>query len=119
VISFLTKEKEEMVTKTRKTKTTAEIKAALAAAKKKVLALEQRAYEGELTELIKGTHFITEYSALKKSLSNISDVAVLSAIAKAVGAKRIQVTQTPPTKRTTKTAGAASKTTKPKSPTSK
>ena len=54
-----------MATRTRTPKTTAEIKAALAAAKRKVATLEQRAYEGELTELIKAAHFVADYAAEK------------------------------------------------------
>ena len=99
-----------MATRKRTPKTTAEIKADLAAAKKKVAMLEQKAYEGELTELIKAAHFVADYAAIKKSLSNISDTAILSAIAKAVGAKRIQVAQSAPAKRKSKATGLTVKT---------
>ena len=98
-----------MATRTRTPKTTAEIKAALAAAKKKVATLEQRAYEGELTELIKAAHFLTDYAAVKKSLSSVSDAVILSAIAKAVGAKRMQITQTAAAKRKPKASDAPAK----------
>jgi len=98
-----------MATRKRTPKTTAEIKADLAAAKKKVAMLEQKAYEGELIELIKSAHFVADYQALKKSLTSVSDTVILSAIAKAVGIKRIQVTQTAPAKRKPKATGAAVK----------
>jgi len=98
-----------MAIRTRKEKTTADIKAALAAARKKVAMLEQKAYEGELTELIKAAHFVADYAAVKKSISSVSDAVILSAIAKAVGAKRIQVTQTAPTPRKPKGTGEAAK----------
>jgi len=98
-----------MTTKKRTPKTTAQIKVDLAAAKKKVAMLEQKAYEGELTELIKAAHFVADYTALKKSLTSVSDAVILSAIAKAVGAKRIQVTQTAPAPRKPKGSGEAVK----------
>lgn len=98
-----------MATRTRTPKTTAEIKAALAAAKRKVATLEQRAYEGELTELIKSAHFATDYAVVKKSLPSVGDTAILSAIAKAVGAKRIQVTQAAPAPRKPKGTGLVAK----------
>jgi phosphohistidine phosphatase SixA len=98
-----------MATGTRTPKTTAEIKVALAAAKKKVAMLEQKAYEGELTELIKAAHFVADYAAVKKSLPSVGDTAILSAIAKAVGAKRIQITQSAPAKRKPKGTGAVAK----------
>ena len=98
-----------MVTRTRTPKTTAEIKAALAAAKKKVATLEQKAYEGELTELITAAHFVADYAAVKKSLPSVGDTAILSAIAKAVGAKRMQITQSPPAKRKPKVTDAPAK----------
>jgi len=98
-----------MATRTRTPKTTAEIKAALAAAKKKVATLEQKAYEGELTELIKAAHFVADYAAVKKSLPSVGDTAILSAIAKAVGAKRMQITQSAPAKRKPKATDAPAK----------
>ena len=99
----------EMTIRTRKEKTTADIKVALAAARKKVSMLEQKAYEGELTELIKAAHFVTDYAAVKKSLSSVSDAVILSAIAKAVGAKRMQITQSPPAKRKPKATDTPAK----------
>jgi len=98
-----------MATGTRTPKTTAEIKVALAAAKKKVATLEQKAYEGELTELIKAAHFATDYAALKKSLPSVGDTVILSAIAKVVGAKRMQITQTAAAKRKPKATDAPAK----------
>jgi len=94
-----------MATGTRKKKTAVELKAALAAAKRKVAMLEQKAYEGELIELINATPFISEYNKLKESFANITNVAILSAIAKAVGAKGIQITQAPAVKRNPKATG--------------
>lgn len=98
-----------MATRTRTPKTTAEIKAALAVAKRKVATLEQRAYEGELTELIKSAHFATDYAVVKKSLPSVGDTAILSAIAKAVGAKRMQITQAAAVKRKPKATDAPAK----------
>ena len=59
--------------------------------------------------MIKAAHFVADYAAVKKSLSSISDTAILSAIAKAVGAKRIQVMQSAPIPRKPKGTGVVAK----------
>lgn len=79
----------------RKKKTPAEIKAALAAAKKKVAELEQKAYKSELDELIKSMHFVAEFNSIKSALKEVTDVAILAAIGDACGVKRLQITQLP------------------------
>ena len=85
-----------MATTTRKKKSVDDLKADLAAAKAKVVALEQKAYKGELSELINKSHFAAEYAAIKTAFKDVSDVAILMEIAKACGAKRIHITQTEP-----------------------
>ena len=111
-----------MVTGTRKKKTAEQLKADLAAAKAKVAALEQKAYKSELGELISKSHFASDYSAIKTAFKDVSDVAILMEIAKACGAKRIQITQTEPKPRATKpktTSTAAKKALAKKAATSK
>lgn len=105
-----------MATTTRKKKTPAEIKAALAAAKKRVAELEQKAYKSELDELINSMHFVSEFNAIKSSLKEVSDIAILSGIASACGIKRLQIIQQPPKTRAKKsgTTNSTEKRTKSK-----
>ena len=84
-----------MATTTRKKKTIADLKADLAAAKKKVALLEQKAYQGELIELIKSSNIASDYCAIRGKLKDVSDAAILMGIAKACGAKRMQISQLP------------------------
>jgi len=91
-----------MATATRKKKTPAEIKAALAAAKKKVAELEQKAYKSELEELIKSMHFVSEFNSIRSTLKEVSDIAILAGIANACGIKRLQITQQAPKPRAKK-----------------
>ena len=100
-----------MATATRKKKTVDELKADLAAAKAKVAALEQKAYKSELSELIRKSHFLADYNAIKTAFKDVSDVAILMEIASACGAKRIHITQAEPKPRATKpkATGAATK----------
>ena len=86
-------------TATRKKKSIADLKADLEAAKRKVALLEQKAYQGQLSELIKSANFVADYKAVKAALDSVSDVAILTGIAKACGAKHIQITQVAPVKR--------------------
>lgn len=97
--------------KPRKPKTVEQLRADLAAAKAKVAALEQKAYKSELGELISKSHFASDYAAIKSAFKDVSDVAILMEIAKACGAKRINITQAEPKPRTTKSkaTGAATK----------
>ncbi len=103
-----------MATITRKKKTPAEIKAALAAAKKKVAELEQKAYKSELAELINSMHFAAEFKKIKEALKEVSDVAILSGIANACGLKRLEITQLPPKPRAKKNSLTESTTKKTK-----
>lgn len=105
-----------MATTPRKKKSPAEIKAALAAAKKKVAELEQKAYKSELDELINSMHFVAEFNSIKTTLKEVSDVAILLGIANACGVKRLQISQQPPKPRGKKASAnsAALKTSKSK-----
>lgn len=82
-----------------KPKTSAELKQQLDAAKKRVAALEQLAYAEELTELIRSTNIVADFTKIQSRLTDVKPVAILSAIASAVGLKRVQVSQLPPTPR--------------------
>ena len=67
----------------RKVKTAAELQAALEAAKKKVLELEQQSYSVEINEQIQKSNIVTSLKAVKANLKKVSDIAILTAVAKA------------------------------------
>lgn len=83
----------------RKVKTAAELKADLEKAKALVAELEQRAYAGELEELVNKSNVVKEFNAIKASIKGASDLAILAAIGKAVGIQRLVITQAEPKKR--------------------
>ena len=91
-----------MATGKRTKKTAEQLKTELAVAKAKVAALEQKAYKSELGELISKSNFVADYSVIKTAFKDVSDVAILMEIAKACGAKRINITQAEPKQRSTK-----------------
>jgi hypothetical protein len=80
----------------RKAKTAAELKAELEKAKAAVAALEQKAYAGELEEAVTATKIVAEFKSIQERYKDVTDVAILAAIGKAVGIKRLSVTQTEP-----------------------
>jgi len=90
----------------RKILSAAELKVELEKAKKRVQELEQKAYAGELEEAIKATSIVTEFAKLKEKVkaADVSDVALFAAIGKAVGIKRLVVTQAAAAKRAPKKA---------------
>ena len=88
--------------KPRKPKSVEQLRADLAAAKIKVAKLEQKAYKSELGELIKKSHFASDYTAIKTAFKDVSDVAILTEIVNACRVKRIHITQTEPKPRATK-----------------
>jgi hypothetical protein len=88
-----------MATTTRKKKTAADLKADLEAAKRKLAALEAKAYEGELTEAVNKSAIVAEFNKIKTRYKDISAVNILQAIGKAVKIPRVVVTQTEPKSR--------------------
>ena len=85
-----------MATKPRSTpKTSAELKKALEAAKKRTAMLEQKLYAEELTELISKTNILADYAKIQQQAKDIKDVAILQAIINKLGYKRIAVTEIP------------------------
>lgn len=91
-----------MATATRKKKTAAELKKDLEAAKKRVAALEAKAYEGELAEAIAASTIVSEFNKIKARYKDISPVNILQAIGKAAKITRVVVTQSEPQKRASK-----------------
>lgn len=88
-----------MATRTRKVKTAEDLKADLAKARAALAALEQRAYAGELDEHVKNSAIVKEFSAIREKVKGVSDIAILASIGKAVGIKRVEVTQKAPATR--------------------
>ena len=82
-----------------KPKTSADLKAQLEAAKKRLADLEKRAYAEELTELINATSIVADFAKIKARVQDIKEVAILTAIGSAVGIKRLEVKQAEPPKR--------------------
>jgi hypothetical protein len=69
-----------------------------------VAALEQKAYAGELEEAVAATKIVAEFKAIQERYKDVKDVAILAAIGKAVGIKRLSVTQTEPKPRAARKA---------------
>lgn len=65
-------------------------------AKAALTALEEKAYASELEELIKKEDIVSSFKVIQANVREISDVAILTAIGKAVGIKRLVITTTGP-----------------------
>lgn len=65
-------------------------------AKIALTALEEKAYASELEELIKKQNIVSSFKVIQSNVREISDVAILTAIGKAVGIKRLVITTTGP-----------------------
>jgi hypothetical protein len=89
----------ETIRKPKVEKTNAELKQELALLRKKVVELEQKTYAGELEELIKSAGVAAIIADIKTKVEGATDIAILVAIAKSAGLKRIVVTQTDAPKR--------------------
>lgn len=88
-----------MATKSRSAKTSADLIKDIAAAKARLAVMEQRAYAGQLDEMIKSTTIARDFAAIQSHVTDISPLAILSAVGAAVGIKRLVVTQSEPIKR--------------------
>lgn len=82
-----------MATTTRAKKTAQDLKKELAAAEKKLEQLKQRAYSEEIEELVVKHNIVTSFEAVRAGVKEASDIAILTAIGKAVGIKRLIVAQ--------------------------
>ena len=76
-------------------------------AEAKIAELEKRAYAEELTELIKSTSIVADFAKIQAKVKDITPLAILEAVASAVGIKRLQVTQAPPATRKPRAAKKA------------
>ena len=78
--------------RTRKVKTSEDLKADLAEARVALAVLELRAYAGERDEHVKNSAIIKEFEAIREKVKNATDTAILASIGKAVGIKRLEIT---------------------------
>jgi hypothetical protein len=74
-------------------KTSAELKAQLEDARKKLADLERRAYAEELHELIRSTSIVAEFNKIQALATDIKPTAILAAIGDAIGIKRLEIKQ--------------------------
>jgi hypothetical protein len=86
-------------TRTRKAKTSEDLKVDLIKARAALALLEQRAYAGELDEHVKKSSIVKEITTIREKVKGVSDVAILASIAKAAGIKRAEITIKPALKR--------------------
>jgi len=70
--------------------------AKLEKAKVALTALEEKAFASKLDELIKKQNIVSSFKVIQANVREISDVAILTAIGKAVGIKRLVITTTSP-----------------------
>ncbi len=71
-------------TRTLKAKTAEDLKSDLAKARAALVALEQRAYAGELDAHAQKSAIVKEFTAIREKVKGASDVTILSSIGKAV-----------------------------------
>jgi len=95
--------------KPRTTKTSEELKQELEAAKKKIADLEKRAYAEELAEHIKATNIVADFTKIKSKVKDIKPIAILQAIASAVGLKSVKIVEPEPVKRKPRTPKSGAK----------
>lgn len=88
-----------MATATRNKKTAAQLKADLEKAKARIAVMEAKAYAGEIEEMVKKQNIVSAFNVIKANVQGASDVAILSAIGKAAGIKRLVITQSEPSPR--------------------
>lgn len=69
------------------------MKAALEAAKKRVVALEAKAYDGELAEAIAASTIVSEFEKIKARYKNIPPINILQAVGNAAKITRVVVSQ--------------------------
>jgi hypothetical protein len=77
----------------RKTMTANDYKEKLEKAKAALKALEEKAYATELEDLIKSQNIVSAFNAIKENAKDVSEIAILTAIAKACKVKRIVITE--------------------------
>ena len=74
-----------------KPKTSADLKAQLEAAKKRLADLEKRAYAEELTELINATNIVADFAKIQVKVTDIKPAVILSSICTLIGFKFLKL----------------------------
>lgn len=82
-----------MATGKRTAKTSADLLKEISATKARLVSLEKRAYAGQLDEMIANTSIVKDFKAIQSKVTDISPLAILTAIASAVGIKRLELKQ--------------------------
>lgn len=88
-----------MATRQRIVKTAADYKADLEKMRKAMAELEKKAYASELDEAAKNLNAAKLFADIKSQVKDASDVAILAAIGKAAGVKRLEISQKEPVPR--------------------
>jgi len=88
----------------RKEKTAADLQAEIAATKKKLQLLEAQTHSVEINDQINKSNIAATYKSIKGNLKKVSDLAILTAVVKAAGIKRIEITEKPAATRKKKAA---------------
>lgn len=96
-----------MATRVRKAKSPSELKQEIQKLKQRLQDKERQAYAGELQELVKKLDIATSFKKIKEGVKGVTDLAILEAIGRACGVKRLVVSQAPvkPRKTVAKKAG--------------
>jgi hypothetical protein len=85
--------------RTRTVKTAADLKAEIEKKRKEIAELESKAYASELDEAAKNFGAAKLFADIKAQVGKVGDVAIMAAIAKAAGVKRLEITQKDPVPR--------------------
>lgn len=85
--------------RTRTVKTAADLKAEIEKKKKEIAELESKAYASELDEAAKKFGAAKLFADIKAQVKGVGDVAIMAAIGKAAGIKRLEITQKDPVPR--------------------
>lgn len=81
--------------KPRKVPTPADVKATLEKARKRVQALEKKAFATEIDAVLREKNVVSAIGVIKANVKGVTNVAILDAIAKAAGMLRIDITLRP------------------------
>ena len=87
---------------TRKAKNAAEIKADLEKLKQRLAAAEAKEFGADVERMVKELNIASNFNVIKANVKGANDMLILNSIAKVVGIKRVQITQSEPVPRAKK-----------------
>jgi hypothetical protein len=70
-----------------------DIKKQLEATKRKLASLEEKLYASTIDEMIVKQNIVSSFKVIKANVADASDITILAAIGRAVGIKRLKITQ--------------------------